>query len=203
MKKIVYLFTLIVSLSNFALADIARPQTPTPVPIPKGKQVELFVDVTTEVTEPTLVIKKSSSKLLRAALDEAEGIDSNLAQNETAKPSFNASTQTIIGGMFLTLAFVFGGVWLARSKPSKTVIGLFLVGVFATGGILVFANIAPPRIFGIDKNMLSTEFQTRSGASARGKVRVKIVNDSSPVTSDMKLLIPMNPENNLSPKNEE
>lgn len=51
MKKIVYLFTLIASLSDFALADIARPQTATPVPTPKGKQVELFVDVTTEVTE--------------------------------------------------------------------------------------------------------------------------------------------------------
>lgn len=94
-------------------------------------------------------------------MDEAEGIDNNLAQNEATKRSFGASTQTVIGGMFLTMAFVFGGVWLARSKPSKTVIGLFLVGFFATGGVLVFANIAPPRFFGIDKNMLSTEFQTR------------------------------------------
>ena len=200
MRKIVNLLILISILSIVALADIAPPKTPAP---PKGKQVELFVDVTTEVTEPTLVIKKSSSKLLRAALDEAEGLDSNLAQTETAKPSSAASTQTVIGGMFLTLAFVFGGVWLARSKPSKTVIGLFLVGVFATGAVLVFANIAPPRLFGIDKNIFSQEFQSRSGATARGKVRVKIINDSSPASPDMKLLIPMNPENNLMPTGEE
>ncbi len=194
MKKVVILLVLMTCFAGVIFADIARPSTPKPTP--KGNQVEMFVDVTTEVTEPTLVIKKSSTKLLRAALDEAEGVENNLAQNEPAKPNFGASTQTVIGGMFLTLAFVFGGVWMARSKPSKTVIGLFFVGIFAAGGALVFANIAPPRIFGIDKNMLSPEFQTRSGASARGKVRIKIVNDSSPVTSDIKLLIPMNPETN-------
>lgn len=193
MQKIINSLILIAILSIVALADIAPPKTPAPA---KGKQVEFFVQTSTEVTEPTLVIKKSSTKLLRAALDEAEGIENNLAQTESAKPNFTASAQTVVGGMFLTFAFVFGGVWLVRSKkPSKTVIGLFLVGVFAAGSVLVFANIAPPRIFGIDKNMLSQEFQSRSGASARGKVRVKIVNGTA-ADSDIKLLVPKNSENN-------
>lgn len=194
MQKIISSLILIVVLSILALADIRPPDTPKQPP--KGKQVELFVDVTTEVTEPTLVIKKSSTKLLRAALDEAEGIESNLAQTESTQPNFTASAQIVGGGMFLTLAFVFAGIWLVRSKkPSKTVIGLFLVGIFVTGSVLVFANIAPPRIFGIGKNMLSQEFQSRSGASARGKVRVKIVNGNA-ADSDIKLLIPMNSGNN-------
>lgn len=196
MKRLFSLLAIHAIFSIAAFADIRPPDTPKPAP--KGKQVELFVDVTTEVTEPTLVIKKSSTKLLRAALDKAEELDNNLAQTETPKTNFTGSTQTVIGGMFLALAFVFGGVWLARSKPSKTVIGLFLVGIFTAGTVLVFANIAPPRLFGIDKNIFSQEFQSRSGATARGKVRVKIINDSSPASPDMKLLIPMNPENNLT-----
>jgi hypothetical protein len=193
MKKIINSLILIVILSIVALADIPPPKTP--VTTAKEKQVELFIVTSAEVTEPTLVIKKSSTKLLRAALDEAEGIENNLVQTESTQPNFTASTQTIVGGMFLTFAFVFGGVWLVRSKkPSKTVIGLFLVGVFAAGSVLVFANIAPPRRFGITKNMLSEEFQSRSGASARGKVRVKIVNGTT-ADSDIKLLVPMNSEN--------
>lgn len=194
MKKLFSLFALTAIFAIAAFADIRLPDTPKPAP--KGKQVEMFVDVTSEVSEPTLVIKKSSSKLLRAALDEAEGIDGNLAQTESAKPNFTASSQTVVGGIFLTLAFVFGGVWIARSKPSKTVVSLFLAGVFATGSVLVFANIAPPQRLGINKNILSQEFYSGRGATARGKVRVKIVNDSTAATPDIKLLIPMNSENN-------
>lgn len=196
MQKIINSLILIVILSIVALADIRPPEPPKPKNTPAGKQVELFVVTSTEVTEPTLVIKKSSTKLLRAALDEAEGLENNLVQTESTAPNFTASTQTVVGGMFLTFAFVFGGVWLVRSKkPSKTVVGLFLVGSFAAGSVLVFANIAPPRIFGINKNMLSQEFQSRSGASARGKVRVKIVNGNA-ADSDIKLLVPQNSENN-------
>jgi hypothetical protein len=192
MRKIANSVLLIAVLALAAVADIPPLKTPAP---PKGKQVELFVDITSEVTEPTLVIKKSSSKLLRAALDEADGIENDLAASETELPRSAAATQTIIGGTFLMLAFAFGGVWLVRSKPSKTVIGLALVALFATGSVLVFANIAPPRMFGISKNMLSEQFQSRSGANARGKVRVKII-DGTTADSDIKLLIPMNAENN-------
>jgi hypothetical protein len=199
MKRLFCLLALIVLFSTIVLADIP----PAKNPASKGNQVELLVEVTSEVTESTLVIKKGSSKLLRAALDEAEGLNENVAQTEKVQTTSTAPTQTVFGGIFLTLAFVFGGVWLVRSKPSKTVIGLFLVGIFAAGSVLVFANIAPPRRFGIDRFMFSQEFQSRSGASARGKVRVKIIDDSSSASPDMKLLVPKNPENNLIPTNKE
>lgn len=196
MKKIFSLLALTAIFAIAAFADIRPPDTPKPKATPTGKQVELFVQTSTEVTEPTLVIKKSSTKLLRAALDEAEGIDSSLAQNDGEKITSTIPTRTVFAGLFLTLGFIFGGVWFVRAKkPSKTMVGLFLVGIFATGTVLVFANIAPPRIFGISKNMLSDEFKSRSGASARGKVRVKIVNGNA-ADSDIKLLIPMNSENN-------
>lgn len=188
MKKLFSLFALTAILSCVALADIAPPSTPKPAP--KGKQVQLMVNVTNEVTEPTLVIKKSSTKLLRAALDEAEGIENNSAQIETAKPNSSAAIQTVIGGMFLTLALVFGGVWFARGKkPSKTAIGLFLIGIFTTATVLVVANVAPPKSFGINKYMLSPDFHSFRSATARGNVRVKIIDDKES-TDDVKLLIP-------------
>ena len=192
MKNLFSLLALIAIFSVAALADITPPNAPKPTP--KGKQVEMVVDVTDEVTEPTLVIKKSASKLLRAALDEAEALENNTAQSESAKPNFTASAQTVIGGMFLTFAFVFGGVWLVRSKkPSKTVVGLFLVGTFAAGTVLVVANIAPPRRFEIDKNIFSDSLKNDRRATARGKVRVKIV-DGNAAESDVKLLIPQGEE---------
>lgn len=188
MKRLFSLIALTAIFSCVALADIAPP--PTPKPAPKGKQVQLMVNVTSEVTEPTLVIKKSSSKLLRAALDEAEGVDSNSAQTEAVKSNSSVAIQTVIGGMFLTLAFVFGGVWFVRGKkPSKTTVGLFLVGIFTSATVLVVANIAPPRSFGLTKSMLAPDFQGGRGATARGKVRVKIIDDKES-TDDVKLLIP-------------
>lgn len=190
MKKLFSLFALIAIFAIAAFADIRLPDTPKPKTTPTGQQVELLVDVSNEVTEPTLVIKKSSTKFLRAALDEAEGLTDS---NTTAEIKSN-STPTIIGGTFLTLAFIFGGVWFARSKkPSKTVIGLFLVGILGSATVLVTANVAPPQNVGINKNMLSQELQDRSRNFAKGKVRIKIVNGTA-TDSDIKLLIPTGSE---------
>jgi len=184
MKRLFSLFALTAILSVIALADVRLPDTPTPKPLPKGKQMEMFIDVTSEVDEPTLVIKKSSAKRLRAALDEAENSDNSTASVE-AKPNLG-SVQTVIAGTFLSLALVFGGVWLVRSKPSRTTIGLFLILILGSSSLLVLANVAPPRVFGISKNVFSDEIQRR--AFVRGKVRIKIVNDS--IGDDIKLLVP-------------
>lgn len=191
MKKLFSLFALIAIFSVISFADIRLPDTPKPKPTSTGKQVELLVDVSNEISEPTLVIKKSSTKFLRAALDEAEGLTDS---NATAEIKSN-STPTIIGGTFLTLAFIFGGVWFARSKkPSKTAVGLFLVGILGAATVLVTANVAPLQNVGINKNMLSQELQDRSRNFAKGKVRIKIVNGTA-ADSDIKLLIPSGSEN--------
>jgi uncharacterized protein (DUF58 family) len=197
MKKILGLMFILV-FSMTILADVRFPDKPTPKPTPKGKQVEMSISVTSEVTEPTLVIKKGSIKELKAILDEAESIEDNLAivqdennQNlEVVNNKSSGSVQTVIGGLFLSLAFIFGGVWFVRGKSSKTIAGLFLLGVFASATVMVLANVAPPRIFGLNKSIFSEELSRR--ASASGKVRVKITNESG---SQVKLLIPRNDEN--------
>ncbi|MCU0239339.1 MAG: hypothetical protein MUC29_07845, partial [Pyrinomonadaceae bacterium] len=145
-----------------------------------------------------LVIKKGSIKELKAILDEAESVEDNLAvvqdennQDVADVTSKNTSSiPTIIGGLFLSLAFVFGGVWVVRNKPSKIVASLFFVTILASATVMVWANIAPPRIFGLNKSIFSEELSRRAYAS--GKVRVKITNESG---SQVKLLIPRNDEN--------
>lgn len=147
MKKLLFATVFVMLFSLVALADIPRPSTPKPGPTPKQKKAIdtwLSIRLDREAKEARLIIPKSQVKQLRAELDELDGG----ADNTAAARGFTG-TQTVFGGMFLTLAFVFGGVWLARSGKMATKNGrafgigafLFLGGAFAT---VVFANIGPP-----------------------------------------------------------
>jgi hypothetical protein len=187
MKKLL-IFSFLLAFSISAFADV-RPPLPKPTPKPtadsKEKEANMHIAVTREVTEPTLVIKKSSAKMLRAALDEIEAEEDNTASIEgTIKGS---SAQTIIGGLFLSLAFLFGGVWFFRSKPSKINAALMLIAALGITTTFVFANIAPPKLFSLSKSMLSPELQ--GYGKAQGKVKIKI-REIAP--ADIQLLIPAN-----------
>lgn len=145
MKKILSLFALIVCFSIAAFADVRLPDTPKPTPSPKEKKaVEsyLTIKIDKEAKEARLIVPKSQIKQLRA---ELENLDDD--SSSAAFLSFSR-TQTIVSGLFMTLAFVFGGVWFARRgknvKPNKTAVAacvLFLCGGLAT---IVFANAGPP-----------------------------------------------------------
>lgn len=187
MKKLFSLLALTALFAIAAFADIRPPEKPKPKTTPNGNEAEMFIQVSNEVTEPTLVIKKSALNKLGAALNEVKEADSSATTSFENKTS-SVSTQTVVAGTFLSLALVFGGVWFVRSKPSKTVVGLFLITILGSTTVLVFANIAPPRIFGINKNLFTPELQNR--AYARGKVKIKIVDDPISVSDDFKLLVP-------------
>jgi hypothetical protein len=146
MKRIFSLCLLLAMFSIAAVADVRLPNTPKPTPSPKAaKAIDTYLNIRIDkdAKEARLLIPKDQLKQLRAQLDELDG-DSNTA----AFLSFSR-TQTIVSGLFLSLAFVFGGVWFARSrksdlKPSKTIVAgaiLFLCGAFA---VIAYANIGPP-----------------------------------------------------------
>jgi hypothetical protein len=146
MKRIFCLCALAAIFSVAALADVRLPDTPKPTPSPKQKKAidTIFhISLRKDAKEARLLIPKDQLKQLRA---ELEALDDG-AEN-TAFLSFSR-TQTIVSGLFLSLAVVFGGVWLTRArgtgpKPNKTVVAgaaLFLGGAFAT---LVLANVGPP-----------------------------------------------------------
>jgi hypothetical protein len=143
MKNFLYLCVFIALFSNAIFADV-RVDTPTPKP-KAGKSIDtlLRVDIKRDAKEARLLIPKNQLKQLRAELEEFDD-----SSDSTASLSFT-KTQTIISGLFMTLAFIFGGVWLSRSRKIDTraskilVIGsvLFLSGAVGT---IAFANAGPP-----------------------------------------------------------
>ncbi|MEP6900423.1 MAG: hypothetical protein ABJA66_01660 [Actinomycetota bacterium] len=181
MKRIFSLFALVTLFSIAAFADIRLPDTPKPTPSPKQKksvESNLMIRLDKNVNEAKLIIPKSELKQLRAALEDLDGDTGNTAMNIT-------KTQTIVSGLFLSLAMVFGGVWFARSrrtggKMNKTAaVGavLFLIGSAAT---IAFANMGPPpELRSISSKLFNK--QTFSGwNSASGKVKIEVSeNDAS------------------------
>jgi hypothetical protein len=141
MKKLLTWSFFIILFSLSIRADV-RVDPPKTKP---GKSIEtlLRVDIERGAKEAKLIIPKAQLKQLRA---ELEGLDDG--SETTAALSFTRA-QTVVSGMFLSLAVVFGGVWLARSRKFDTragkilVIGavLFLSGTVAT---IVYANAGPP-----------------------------------------------------------
>ena len=146
MKRIFSLCALLAIFSMAAAADVRLPDTPKPTPVPKEKkemETHFRVSIKKDAKEARLLIPKDQIKALRAQLDELDG-----GSNTAALLSFSR-TQTIVSGLFLSLAFVAGGVWFSRSrktvlKPNKAVVAgavLFFAGAFA---VVSFANMGPP-----------------------------------------------------------
>lgn len=200
MKKSIIALTLIALFSIAAFADIRLPDTPKPTATPKPqKSIDANMKITLDknVTEATLIIPKSQIKQLRAQLD---GLD-----DSSDEPLLTFSrTQTIVSGLFLSLAFVFGGVWFSRSrktdgKINKTlVVGavLFFVGSAAT---LVFANGGPPQELGsISSKIFKRELFTYGWNYAYGKIKVKVSDNAR----EIELIVPDKVEEKTTNKEE-
>jgi hypothetical protein len=169
MKRILILCAFIAAFSLSVFADIAI-EKPRPTPKPsKSIDSTLMIRLDKNAKEAKLVIPKNQIKQLRAELEQLDDETEN-----TASTSFTR-TQTIASGMFLSLAFVFGGVWLARSrktdvKANKTLIvgaGLLLTGSAATAA---FANMGPPGVASISSVIFSPTVQKYKFAHGRIKI---------------------------------
>jgi hypothetical protein len=179
MKRIFSLYALIIVLAATAFADV-RFETPTPKAEKTPKQVKsidtnLSIRLQKDAKEARLLIPKSQIKRLRMELAELD--------DDADEPTASAftRTQTIVSGLFLSLAFVFGGVWLARSrktdvKTNKTLIvgaGLFLSGALAT---IAYANVGPPmEARSITGKIFSDAVHQYNQAS--GKIKVETTNE--------------------------
>lgn len=148
MKKILCLTTLIFLSSSAGLADIARPKEPKPTPAPRQSRsidTTLMIRLKSDAKEARLIIPKSQIKQLRAELDQ---LDDDSDTTAAATSSFSR-TQTIVSGMFLSLAFVFGGFWFVRSgkaatKTGKTFVILAILAGIGSAATFVYANAGPP-----------------------------------------------------------
>jgi hypothetical protein len=183
MKKLFCSIALIAGLALVAFADVRLPDTPKPKQM-TSINTQLHISLDKNAKEARLVIPKSQLKQLRAELEQLDD------REATASLSFS-KTQTVVSGLFLSLAFVFGGVWLARSrgkgetKPSKALVvgaGLFLTGAMTT---IAFANIAPPlEARNINGKIFSESVHRYKQAS--GRIRL----ETSDETDRIELIVP-------------
>ena len=143
MKKLLMVILLTAAATFTALADIPKP---TASPKQKGSIDSLLtIRLREDAKEARLIIPKSQLLQLRAQLDEL-----NDPNNTSAAITAPASRiPTIVGGLFLTLAIVSGGIWFARSGKltPRTSSALVLAAIAISVGsaaTLVYANAGPP-----------------------------------------------------------
>ena len=139
------LAALLLAATVSASADVAPPDKAKIKP-PKATPftAPMMIDPNSKTGEAKLLIPRSVLEQMRAGLD---GDDSHSA----AFAYFNTGgAQTLMAGVFLSLAFAFGGVWLVRSRGQRRlgpaalcVAALALCGAAATAA---YANAGPPPV---------------------------------------------------------
>jgi hypothetical protein len=143
MNRFLFLTVAILSIAAATFADIPRPvKTPNP-----SKSIETGMRITLDhdAKDARLIIPKSQIKALRAQLDKLDDSENtaSVTQNGVTR------TQTIVSGLFLSLALVFGGIWFVRSgkaasQSGKTFVILAVLAGIGSAATFVYANAGPP-----------------------------------------------------------
>lgn len=183
MKRLLYFTSLILLLTASAFADIARPEpTKTPKQV-KGIDTTMMIRLDSNAKEAKLIIPKSQIKQLRAQLEQIDDESDNTAA-VTSTNTFSR-TQTIVSGAFLSLAFIFGGMWFVRSgkatsKTGKTLVVLAMLAGIGSAATFVYANAGPPpEARTITSKMFSQSVRSYNFGS--GKIRIETKEDSKSV----------------------
>jgi hypothetical protein len=190
MKRILVLLAFFALFANNAFADIARPE-PNKTKPSKAIDSRMTIRIDKNAKEAKLIIPKNQLKQLRAELEQLDDDDSDTT---AAAASLNFTrAQTVAGGLFLSLAFIFGGFWFARNKKpevkaNKTLaIGavLFLSGALAT---IAYANAGPPpEARSISGKMFTPAVHLYKFAT--GKVKL----ETSDTAKQIELIVPETP----------
>src|SRR5260221_7535401 len=113
MKRIICLRTVVLLSSMVTFADIARTKPEKTPTQKKSIETGMSIKLDPDAKEARLIIPKSQIKQLRAELEKLDDDSDNTAA--VTVPGGLSRTQTIVSGTFLSLALVFGGVWVVRS----------------------------------------------------------------------------------------
>lgn len=149
MKRIIFITAFLTLVTAVAYADIARP-SPAKTPVQKTKksiETGMSIRLDRDAKEARLIIPRSQIKQLRAELEQMDGESDDTAAVTT--PGGLSRTQTIVSGMFMSLALVFGGMWFVRSgraqtRAGKAVVALVIVTAIGSAATFVYANAGPP-----------------------------------------------------------
>jgi len=140
MKRIVGAGVVVLLFYVAAFADIAPIK---PAKTKKSIDANLTIRLEKDAKQARLVIPKSAIRELRAQLD---GLDQDGSNVTTAAITGGTRIQTIMAGVFLSLAIVFGGVWFTRSKKIGTKTAAVIALAMLSGAVvtLIYANAGPP-----------------------------------------------------------
>ncbi|MBD0372052.1 MAG: hypothetical protein ICV60_14520 [Pyrinomonadaceae bacterium] len=179
---------MLLSTTTLAFADIPSPESRNRNASKTDLKTIMRIDTDDKVKEAKLVIPRSIWQQMQAQL----GGSSNPQTTAATARFFNmSSAQTIMSGIFLSLAFTTGGLWLMRSRrraeriPARAValtLALLLTGVVTAG--VAYANAGPPPVArSLTSKILIPELQWWG---AGGEVTVEIVEEGNHI----KLVIP-------------
>jgi hypothetical protein len=177
---------LTVMISAVGLADIAKPGSS---PKPEASvNTTLRINLKADAKEARLVIPKNQIDKLRAQLDSLDN-----GGNTAAAVSINTSRiPTIVGGLFLSLAIVFGGIWFASRRRSSSTSSTAVIVIATLAGIgstasFVYGNMGPPpEARSITGKMFATPIHMYN--TGYGAVKLEISDDSD--YSDIVLIVP-------------
>ena len=122
--KILITFAVLTIFAGSAWADVPRPKT-TPTKSSKSASIDTHLDIRLrrDAKEAKLILSRAQLNQLRAEIDAIDG-----GATDTAAAGITG-VQTIAGGLFLSLAMVFAGVWFVRSgrmsKPAAATVVVF------------------------------------------------------------------------------
>lgn len=158
--------------STVVLGDLAPPERPSGrIEKPKGSvAAHMTIKLDRSATEARLVIPRNQIRQLRAELDAIDN------PQDTAYAGFQ-KTQMIVAGTLMSLAFVFGGMWIIRKENGHTSKGtiaaaavLASIGSIAT---IVHANVGPPpEVRTINGKMFSESVHRYKTGSGRIKIEI-------------------------------
>lgn len=138
--RLLITFAALMLFAGSAMADIPRPDK-TPKKPSKTASIDTRLDIRLrrDAKEARLILSKAQLNQLRAEIDAIDG-----GETTTASAGITG-IQTVAGGLFLSIAMVFAGVWFVRSgrmsKPVATGLIVLVGGALAT---MVYANAGPP-----------------------------------------------------------
>lgn len=195
MKRVLSLTAVTILFSAVALANIANPNDPSRNGKKNSVETTMMIHLRQDAREAKLVIPKNQLRQLRAQLDELDG------EQNTAAVTTGGITrvQTIVSGMFLSLAVVFGGMWFVRSGKNakgsaRTLAVVTIAACVGSAVTIVFANAGPPpEARSITGKMFSQAVHLYGFGS--GRIKLETANDGDYID----LIVP-DPKTSPSPE---
>ena len=182
-KQLAALALLLLAAASPALADIALPKRPGA----DNNEVRRDLPSARMTIERVEGLREARLQIPRSRLQELNlggGVEGDGGQAATFK-----SAGTIVGGVFISLAFVLTGLLLVRSRRGlrvgRAATALVLCACAAgAAAVAAYANVAPPP--GLRPQDPGTLVKAVTGAPLSGSIRVEVVDEGYQI----KLLIP-------------